>query len=208
MDTQIQKISSWLGTGSINVFGRPFAGKDTQGRILAEILGGALIAGGEILRHYKNQENLQEIMASGNLIPSDLYLRIVLPYLSKSELKDKPLILSEVGRMKGEEPIVLEATAHSGHPTKAVVLLRFSEEDVWQRFNQAVTDKDRGQRQDDRREVLQTRLDRFREKVEPVIEFYREKDLLVEVDGTKSRQEVTKDILIALENKGGSTHLS
>ncbi len=195
MNDQVKTILSWLGTGSINVFGRPFAGKDTQGRILADILGGDLIAGGDILRSYPDQEKIEKVMAAGGLIPSDFYLDIMLPFLSRPELKEKPLILSAVGRLKGEETIIMEATETSGHPIKAVVVLQLTNQDVWDRYEESKNQNDRGDRSDDKLETLKNRLQKFEDKTEPVIEFYRSQGLLIEVDGTKPREEVTNEII-------------
>lgn len=195
MDNQINTISKWLGVGSINIFGWPFAGKDTQAKKLAEIFGGVKLGGGEILRNYHDQNTLEQYLSSGKLIPTDLYLKIVLPYLSQSEIKEKPLILSSLGRLKGEETVILEATANSGHPTKAVVLLNLLEQEIWQRFEALKNERDRGERSDDKSEVLKIRLQEFKEKTLPVIDFYRNNGLLIEVDGSLSRDEVTNEIL-------------
>ena len=204
MDIKIQKISEWLGTGSINIFGRPFAGKDTQGSELADIFGGVLVAGGDILRHYHNQEEIEQVMAAGGIIPSDLYLKIVLPFLSRPDFKEKPLILSSVGRLKGEENTIMEATTSSGHPIKAVVLLQLTEEEVWRRFEESLVSHDRGDRADDHRQVIENRLHKFQNKTVPVIEFYRSKDMLIEVDGTLSPEEVTKEILDSLASRASA----
>ncbi|MGH7249642.1 MAG: nucleoside monophosphate kinase [Minisyncoccia bacterium] len=199
MDAQIQKIKAWLGSGSINIFGRPFSGKDTQAHALTDSLGGVVIAGGAILRSYPDQEKIKELSATGELFPIDFYLKVILPFLCKPEFNGKPLILSSVGRWHGEEPAIMKATADSGHPTKAVILLSLTEDDVWQRQKQAAVNQDRGKRLDDTHAALDIRLDEFRNKTMPAIEFYRQKRLLVEVDGTKSRQQVTKEILDKLE---------
>ena len=198
MEIKIDKINQWLGSGSINIFGRPFAGKDTQGQLLAELFGGVLIAGGDILRSHQDPAEIEKIMAAGGIIPSDFYLRMLLPYLLQPDLNGKPLLLSAVGRSHGEEDIILQATADSGHPMKAVVVLQLSEADVWQRFEESQLDHDRGNRTDDHREVLKNRLKKYQDKTVPVIEFYRNKGLLIEVDGTKSREEVTNEILNSL----------
>lgn len=204
MNNHIPTITKWLGTGSINLFGRPFAGKDTQGRILAEMFNGELIAGGDILRGFHDQQKVQEVMAAGGLIPSDFYFEIVLPYLSRPEFSQKPLFLSSVGRLQGEEGTIMRATSGSGHPMKAVVLLHLDEDIVWQRFDAASAEHDRGDRADDSRNVLQNRLDNFRLNTLPVIDFYREHGLLIEVDGTLSRDEVTHEILLGLLNRANT----
>lgn len=204
MNNQIQKISDWLGTGSINIFGRPFAGKDTQGDKLADVFGGVLVAGGDILRHYHDQEKIEQIMSAGGIIPSDLYLKIVLPFLSRQDFKEKPLILSSVGRLEGEEHTILEATTSSGHPIKAVILLQLTEEEVWRRFEESLVNHDRGDRSDDHRKVLENRLNKFQNKTVPVIEFYRNRGMLIEVDGTLSREDVTNEILASLVSRASA----
>ncbi len=195
MNDQTKTIKQWLGTGSINVFGLPFAGKDTQGEVLAELFDGVMISSGDILRHSKDNPRLQKLLAAGEIIPSDLFGEIVLPYFSRQELAGKPLILSEVGRMEGEQQAVMQAADDTGHPIKATVLLGLPEDEVFSRFEAAKQINDRGDRADDRREVLQTRLDNYRAKVTPVLDWYREKGLLIEIDGTLSREDVSKEII-------------
>jgi adenylate kinase len=201
MDNQTRNISSWLQTGSINIFGLPFAGKDTQGAILAEMFDGVMFSSGDILRHNKDNARLQQIMAEGGIIPSDLFEEIVVPYLAKPEFQDKALILSEVGRMGEEADIVLRACEASGHTTKAVILLKLSDEEVWRRFDEASKSHDRGERADDNKAVLQTRLDNYHAKVMPTIEFYRQQGLLIEIDGSLPKDEVTAHILSSLAER-------
>lgn len=200
MEDQIKKISDWLGTGSINIFGMPFSGKDTQGQILADLLGGALIGGGDILRAQQNAK-IDKILAKGDISPTDYYLKLIPPYFSKSEYNNQPLILSSVGRSHGEEPAIMKAAADSGHPIKAVIMLSLSEAEVWKRFKAVQIQQDRGRRADDKQESLETRLKRFQEKTMPVIKFYRNTGLLVEVDGALSRKEVTSEILKSLASR-------
>lgn len=195
----IDTIKTWLGSGSINVFGLPFAGKDTQCDLLATLLGGVTFGSGAIFREQQDNKQLQDIMATGALIPSDMFFDIMLPYFSKPELAGKPLVLSSIGRMKGEEGVIFHATEQGGHPTRAVVYLSMPEEVVWQRYDLSQQADDRGDRRDDGgKEVLANRIHKFMTQTIPVIEFYREKGLLVEVDGTKDREGVTQEILTTL----------
>ena len=196
---QIETIKQWLGTGSINVFGLPFAGKDTQCETLAELLGGVTFGSGAIFREQQDNQELQNIMATGSLIPSDMFFSIMLPYFSKPDLAGKPLVLSSIGRMQGEEGVIYDATEKGGHATKAVVYLTMPEDTVWERHNIAKQLDDRGDRKDDGAdEILANRISKFKTQTIPVLEFYREKGLLVEVDGTKDREGVTQEIIDAL----------
>ena len=198
MEEKIDFIKDWLGSGSLNIFGIPFAGKDTQGRLLAEMFGGELVAGGDVLRHYPDQTKLKELLSTGELIPTEVYMDVVLPFMMQEKFNGKPLILSSVGRMDGEQETILEAGEKSSHPTKAVVMLNLDDDEVNKRFEAAKELNDRGERADDDEEVLKTRLKEFHEKTQPVVDFYREKGLLIDIDGSVSRDQVTEAIINAL----------
>lgn len=195
-DTQkIAAIKTWLGTGSINIFGRPFAGKDTHGRELVALFDGVLLGGGDILRNSEIPEHVAELTRAGKLAPTEEYIKIVLPYLSREEFIGKPLILSSVGRWHGEEEGVLEATKDAGHPVKAVLYLDISEDAVRQRWQKKTHVGERGERHDDTEEILETRLEEYKEKTLPVIEFYKNDGLLIDIDSTLDKKTVLHNII-------------
>lgn len=200
---EIEAIRKWLGAGSINIFGMPFAGKDTQGKILSDMFEGPLLGGGDILRNSVLPPRSKEALKKGLLIPTEDYVDIVLPYLGQDELKDHPLILSSVGRWHGEEESVMQATQKSGHQTKAIFYLNISENEVrkrWAKSQEERSKGDRGNRADDSAEALEIRLEEFREKTLPVIEHYRKTDIFYEIDAEKHAPEVTAKILNTLYN--------
>lgn len=194
----IKQIKQWLDTGAINIFGLPFAGKDTHGHQLAELFGASIMGGGDILRNSVIPDHVKEIIDAGKLAPTDDYVRIVLPYLSRDEFAGRPLILSSVGRWHGEEPGVIEAAKAADHPIKAVLFLSVSEAVAHQRFLESREDETRGVRADDAEHILRTRFDEFEQKTLPVIDFYREKGTLIEVDGNPPKDEVNETILLEL----------
>ncbi len=201
MENQISIVAKWLGSGSINIFGMPYAGKDTQGTELAKLFGAPLLGGGDILRNSVIPEHVKALIDVGELAPTEDFVRIVLPYLSQPDFAGKPLILSSVGRWHGEEEGVIQAAEASGHPLKAVVLLTISEDILRQRWQTAQKTMDRGARADDAQDILSTRLAEFRQKTLPVIETYRAKNILIELDGNGSMNEVTTRILDALAQR-------
>lgn len=198
---KVSLIKTWLGTGSINIFGRPFAGKDVQGEILAELLDGNLLGGGDILRGSVVPERVKDCLRTGKLIPSEDYVNIVLPYLSQSQLIGKPLILSSVGRWHGEEMGVITAVKESGHPLKTVVYLNISDEDAYTRWLKLEDINDRQDRRDDTEDILKTRFAEFQEKTMPVIDFYRKLELLIEIDGRGTREQVTAEIINCISER-------
>lgn len=196
LELEIEKVKKWLGGGSINIFGMPFAGKDTQCTILADLLDGVALSGGQILRESAPADLMRDTN-KGKLFPTEEYIEIVTPYLAKSEFKDKPLILSAVGRWHGEEPGIIGATKASNHPIKAVFYLKVDESTARQRHAK-IDAESRGLRQDDSPEYLDQRFEEFKNKTLAVIDFYRNKNLLIEIDANQSSEKVTDEVLIRL----------
>ena len=195
LNEKLKKIKSWLGTGSLNIFGLPMSGKDTVGMRLAEDLQAKFLSSGIIIRAYEAEQN-EDMTGSGKLIPTNTFYDIILPYFSREELRNDSLVLSSVGRWSGEEDKIMEAAKAGGHEIKAVVLLDLTEEEVKNRFEAAKELNDRGERADDANiEVFETRLAEFREKTMPVLNHYDELKMLVKVPASGSRDEVYTNVI-------------
>lgn len=190
LETKINEIREWLGTGSINIFGPQFAGKDTHGNELSRFLDAPVIGGGDLIRN-SDQQDVKDIIDKGNLAPQDKYLALVLPYLKRDMFDGHPLIFSSVGRWDGEQQAVMQGAQESGHPIKAVLLLNISIEEAHRRWEIA----ERGREDDASHEYLETRLREFQDKTLPVIEYYRNLGLLIEIDGMPPQPVVTRDII-------------
>lgn len=192
MEEKIEKIKEWLGTGSINIFGLPYSGKDTVGLRLAELLGAKFLSSGLILRaSEKDDKELAKELAAGNLAPTDTFRRIIMPYFSRNDLAEFPLVLSSVGRWEGEEYDIMDSAAKANHNIKAVILLNISEEEAKKRWEAARVLGDRGERSDDKeKSILDNRVKEFIEKTMPVIETYRKRGLLVPIHATGEREAV------------------
>ena len=201
MDDKIEAIKSWLGTGSINIFGLPMSGKDTQGIKLAEALGAKFLSSGMIIRAMEEQTK-NHYTKNGALIPTNVFYEWVLPYFERPDLFNYPLILSSIGRWHGEEDQVMSVAAGAGHEIKAVIILNISEADVEKRFEAAKILNDRGDRLDDKNlETFKTRLKEFREKTAPVLQHYNTLGLLIEVNGNQPRDQVFNEIVERLYQK-------
>ena len=195
LNEKLEKIRSWLGTGSLNIFGLPMSGKDTVGMRLAEDLQAKFLSSGIIIRAYEAEQN-EDMTGSGKLIPTNTFYDIILPYFSREELRNDSLVLSSVGRWSGEEDKIMEAAKAGGHEIKAVVMLDLTEEEVKNRFEAAKELNDRGERADDANiEVFETRLAEFREKTMPVLNHYDELKMLVKVPAIGSRDEVYANVI-------------
>lgn len=204
LNEKLGKIKSWLGTGSLNIFGLPMSGKDTVGMRLAEDLQAKFLSSGIIIRAYEAEQN-EDMTGSGKLIPTNTFYDIILPYFSREELRNDSLVLSSVGRWSGEEDKIMEAAKAGGHEIKAVIMLDLTEEEVKNRFEAAKDLNDRGERADDANiEVFETRLAEFREKTMPVLNHYDELKMLVKVPAIGSRDEVYTNVIDRLVEFIGS----
>ena len=195
---KISKIKDWLGKSSINFFGLPMSGKDTVGERLATDLGAKFLSSGIIIRAYEAEQNAH-MTENGQLIPTNVFYDIILPYFSRDELKKNSLVLSSVGRWFPEEDKVMEAAKQGGHEIKAVILLDLSEVEVKKRFEAAKELNDRGERADDANlEIFEIRIKEFQEKTVPVLKHYEELGLLIKVSAMGSREVVYNSVVKAL----------
>jgi adenylate kinase len=205
---KIEHIKQWLGTGSINIFGIQFSGKDTVGRQLAELLNAEFISSGDVMRgvflepetaaNEKIWEAAKVGSLSGFLMPTNEFQHMMAERFAKPDLTGKPLVLSTIGRWKGEEGPIMAALETSGHATKAVLFLQISEQEAWQRWH-AVHDTRNGGRDDDIDEdKVARRMGEFKDKTLPVIDVYRGMGILREINGDQSREKVFADVIDAL----------
>lgn len=201
---KLRIITEWLGDGSVNFFGMPFAGKDSQAKRICAHFNGIVLGGGDILRNSPIPAGIQEIMNSGELIPTDEYVKIVLPYLSQESFNGKPLFLSAVGRWEGEEVSVLAALESAEHPLRMVVYLKIDIEEAKRRLASEDIREHRGDRIDDDLQTLIRRMDEFQAKTLPVIEHYRELGYLVEIDASLPKDEVERQILEEMAVRAGT----
>lgn len=197
LEDKIHEIGEWLGPGTINAFGKQFAGKDTQLGRLAVHYRVPVIGGGDILRNSVIPPDVKAIIDAGGLAPTDRYKEIVLPYLGQEAFQSRPLLLSSVGRMYGEEEGVLIATEAAGHPMKAAPYLLITNDEAFRRMASAPS---RG-RADDTDTGLQRRLDAFEEHTVPVLGTYENLGLLVEVDAMQPKEVVFSSMVHLLHER-------
>ena len=204
MESKIEVIKEWLGTGCINIFGLPMSGKDTQGIKLAETLGAKFLSSGIIVRAIEAQSK-ESYSQSGSLIPSDVFYEWVLPYFERPELFHTPLILSSIGRWFGEEDQTMSVAAGAGHPIMAAIILNVSEADVINRYEKSKELGDRGERPDDKSiDIFKTRIQEFNQKTIPVVQHYNELGLLIIFNCDQPREAVFNEIIDKLYQKASS----
>lgn len=163
------------------------AGKSTQGNILSEKLGIPYLSTGHIFRDMAKEKTkigryIKEVMNSGALIPDSKTLEIVSEYLKRPEY-EKGYIMDGFPRTS------TQAEAFENGIDKVIYLNVPDREALWRLSYR--TD----QREDDTLVALRKRIELFHEVTEPVIEHYRKKGQLIEINGEKPIEEISHMIL-------------
>ena len=167
------------------------AGKSTQGNILSEKLNSPYLSTGHIFRDLSKEKTstgryIKETVNAGYLIPDDKALEIVSEYLHRPEY-EKGYI------MDGFPRTIIQAKAFENGIDKVIYLKVSDKEALWR-----LSGRD-DNREDDTLKAIRKRISLFHEFTEPVLGFYREKGVLVELDGEKSIEEISKEILKKLD---------
>jgi len=180
--------------------GPPGAGKGTQARFVAEHFGIPAISTGDIFRANVSQGTplgveAKRYMDAGEYVPDEVTNLMVRNRIDEADaesgflLDGYPRTLAQVTELDG----MIEFT---GHRLDAVVVLAVDSEELVQRLLQrAQTDG----RADDTEDVIRRRQEVYLEQTEPLIAVYRERGILVEVDGMGEVDDVTTRIFGALD---------
>ena len=143
-------------------------------------------------------ESATESMNQGLLLcPKDaieLFMRLFREFIDP----DKPFVLTSMGRHDGEQQSVMAAASEAGHPVRVVVMLSVTVAEAKRRQLLEVVRADREIRADRDPSIIDTRFEEFRSHTRPVIDFYRQQGILLEVDGTGTVEEVTLRLLQSL----------
>ncbi|HEX5383863.1 MAG TPA: adenylate kinase [Propionibacteriaceae bacterium] len=185
------------------IMGPPGAGKGTQAKLIAEHYGIPAISTGDIFRAMKTADTplarqVREIMESGGYVSDEITNAIVADRLAQPDC-DGGFLLDGYPRTLQQVQTLDDYLAESKRPLNAVIsLLADIEEVVARLLRRAVIDG----RSDDNEETIRVRLQVYAEQTEPLLEVYRARGSLVEVDGHGEVQEVSERIFAALEARG------
>jgi adenylate kinase len=182
------------------MMGPPGAGKGTQASFIAEHFGIPAISTGDIFRANVAEGtplgvDAKRYMDAGEYVPDEITNKMVRNRIDEPDaepgflLDGYPRTLAQVEELDG----MVEFT---GHRLDAAVVLTVDSEELVQRLLQRAEVEGRA---DDTEDVIRRRQEVYREQTEPLIEVYRERGILVEVDGIGDVDQVTKRIFEALD---------
>ena len=209
------------------LLGPPGAGKGTQAERLASDFSLPYIATGNLLREAVRDETelglkAKEYMDRGDLVPDDLIIAMILEHLESADTVNG-FLLDGFPRTERQAEALDEELEQRGRSLNAAVLFDVDDDEVVRRlsgrrvcvdprqhnyhvdFNAPKHDERCDvdgtrliQRDDDRPEVVQHRLQQYREKTEPLIGYYESRGKLRRVDASRSPNEVLDQIRATL----------
>ena len=180
--------------------GPPGAGKGTQAAVVAERFGIPAISTGDIFRANVGEGTplgleAKRYMDAGEYVPDSVTNNMVRDRLAQPDaepgflLDGYPRTLAQVEELDG-------MLAASGTALDAVVVLTVDSEELVQRLLKRAETSGRS---DDTEEVIRHRQDVYTEQTAPLIDVYRERGLLLEVDGLGEVPEVSERIFAVLD---------
>jgi adenylate kinase len=181
------------------LMGPPGAGKGTQAKYVAEKFGIPAISTGDIFRANVSEGTelgveAKRYMDAGEYVPDEVTNLMVRNRIDEEDatpgflLDGYPRTLAQVTELDG-------MIKFTGHELDAVVVLTVNPDELVDRLLQRAQTEGRA---DDTEDVIRRRQEVYAEQTEPLIEVYRDRGLLIEVDGLGQVDEVTDRIFSAL----------
>ena len=186
------------------IIGPPGAGKGTQAVRISEKLGVPAISTGDIFRaNIKGGTDLgrlaQEYTAKGELVPDSVTNDMVRDRLAQADAAEG-FILDGYPRNAAQVEALDAVLAERGVTLDAVVELGADRDELLSRLaGRAAVEG----RTDDTAEVIEKRLAIYAEQTQPLTDGYRDRGLLVTVDGIGDVDEVTERLVSSLGARVG-----
>lgn len=173
------------------------AGKSTQGNLLKEYYNIPYLSSGHIFRNLAREKTplgryIKEVMNAGMLIPDERTTEIVQEYLDRDEY-NKGYILDGF-------PRTVPQAKQFRNGVNAVISLNISDREALWRIAGRITEGGEV-REDETLPAIRKRIEQFHEFTEPVIEYYRQKGILEDIDGEQDVQTIFNEIVKRLDTR-------
>ncbi len=188
------------GKTFVVLMGAPGAGKGTQARLLEKKLGLPQVATGDLFRaNLKNETELGRLAKSymdrGELVPDSVTVKMVRERLTCDDCQNGAL-LDGFPRNPIQAEALNELLAELGGRIKVVPYIKVDEEVLIERLiNRARIEG----RADDNEETIRNRMRVYHQQTTPLFDYYRDRKLLVEVDGDRPIEEIHQELVSIIE---------
>jgi adenylate kinase len=182
------------------LIGAPGAGKGTQAERIAQRFGLIHISSGDLLREHVTKGTAlgltaQAYMARGDLVPDALVLDMLRkPVVAAAE--QGGYVLDGFPRNVEQAKAGYGVAKDLGVSVQLAVYIEVARDSLIDRI--VARGKTSG-RADDTEEVVKRRLDVYEEHTWPLLDYYREREQLIQVNGDRPVDEVTWSVVVQLE---------
>jgi len=206
----------------------PAAGKGTQAKIIQERTNIPLIVMGDILREAiqrKDEVGIQaeKYVKQGELVPDHLVIKIIMMRLEQDDCKRSGFLLDGFPRTLDQAKALDEAMTKNAVMLDYVVYYAIDDQiaikrvcgrrickncgAIYHLMNKPplkpnkcdLCNGDLFQRSDDTAEVMTTRLSAYHQKTAVLLDYYRKKNLVVEINANRSIEEILNETLSKLK---------
>lgn len=185
---------------NILLLGPQGSGKGTQAQRIAASYGLPHIATGDMLRQAiaagtELGKRVKPILERGELVPDELMIEVIRERLAQDDVQDGFVLDGFPRTIEQAEALDRMLREIDKTPT-IVLLLEVPEDECVKRLMKRAEQENRT---DDTPDAIRTRLALYREKTEPLVEYYRAQGNLVAIHGDRPVDEVFDEIQQALE---------
>jgi adenylate kinase len=215
------------------IIGAPGAGKGTQASVICEHYGLVHVSSGDLFRdNLKRETELGKLaksyMERGDLVPDDVTIKMVAERLGRPDCA-AGAVLDGFPRSAAQAAALDQTLADLGGRVNMVPYIQVPEALLLERLTGRWTCRGPGQhiyhmkynppkqagvcdvdgtelyqREDDKAETVQRRITEYLTHTAPLIEYYRERNVLVEIDGAQTIEQVSAEVLEAMKRADGT----
>ena len=186
------------------IFGPPGAGKGTQSKFIAKKYNFHQLSTGELLRNEITDKTelgltISTKMSNGELVSDEIVSDLIGKFISNNNYKNR-LIFDGYPRNLIQVKTLENLLKKYNQKIDIVLKLAVSLDTIKKRISER---KNLEQRADDNEQIAIKRFEMYEKNIKPVIEFYKQSNLLSVIDGEKPISEISDEISGLITTKKG-----